>query len=84
MAILFGVGTLQISATAGVFSVAKLQNVSINITYENSQLRGSTDVFPCNTQFFDGAVEGSFEHGDVELSQVALMLGGSGTFAGAT
>lgn len=83
MAFNFGVGTLQISATAGVFNVGKLQNVSINVSYENAQLRGGRDVFPCNTQFFDGSVEGSFENGDIELSQIGLIIAGSGAFAGA-
>jgi len=83
MALIHGVGTLQISATAGAFSIGKLQNVSINISYESAQLRGSEDVFACDTQFFDGSVEGSFEHGDIELSQIAKLLGGSGAFAGA-
>lgn len=83
MALIFGAGTLQISATAGALSVGKVQNVSLNVSYENAQLRGGVDVFPMDTQFFDGKVEGSFEHGSIELSQVARVLFGSGTFAGA-
>jgi len=83
MAFLFGVGTLQISATGQVFSIGKIQNVKLDISYENGQLRGGTDVFPVDTQFFNGKVEGSFEYGSIELSQVAYMLGGSGVFAGA-
>jgi len=82
MAFNFGVGTLQVSG-ASLFSVAKLQNVSINISFENAQLRGSSDIFPCNTQFFDGSVEGSFEHGDIELSQIAQLISSAGSFAGA-
>lgn len=82
MSQIFGVGTLQISGTAGAFSIAKLQGVSLNITYESAQLRGGTDVFPCNTQFFDGSIEGSFEAGDVDLSSIAPLIGGNYSSAG--
>lgn len=83
MAFIFGVGTLQISATGQVFSIGKIQNVKLDISYENGQLRGGVDVFAVDTQFFNGKVEGSFEYGSIELSQVAYMLAGSGAFAGA-
>lgn len=84
MAFLFGVGTLQISGLDGVFAVGRLQNVSINISYENTQMRGGTDIFPVDTQFFDGSIEGSFDHADIELSQIATLIAGTGNaFAGA-
>ena len=84
MAFIFGVGTLQVSATAGAFAIGKVQNVKLDISYENAQLRGNTDVFPVDTQFFNGKAEGSFEYGSIELSQVARMMFGSGAaFAGA-
>lgn len=81
MAFMFGAGRLQISATAGAFNVARLQNISLNITWETAQLRGGVTQFAINTQFFDGAAEGSFEHGEVELSQIGRLLADS--FAGA-
>lgn len=83
MALQFGCGSLQISATAGTLSVGKLQNVTLNITYENAQLRGGLEIFPTDTQFFDGKIEGSFEHADIQLTQIARVMFGSGTFAGA-
>ena len=83
MAFVFGVGTLQVSATGQIFSVAKIQNVKLDISYENAQLRGGVDVFPVDTQFHDGKIEGSFEHADVQLSQIAYLLFGSGAYAGA-
>jgi hypothetical protein len=83
MAIIFGVGSLQISSPAGIVSVGRLQNVSLNISYETAQNRGSLDVFPTDTQFFDGKIEGSFEHGSIELSQVAFLLASAGAYAGA-
>ena len=83
MAFMFGVGTLQISATGQIFSIGKIQNVKLEISYENAQLRGGVDVFSVDTQFFNGKAEGSFEYGSIELSQVAYMLAGSGAFAGA-
>ena len=83
MAFVFGVGTLQVSGTAGSFSLAKLQNVKLDISYDNAQLRGGVDVFPVDSQFFNGKAEGSFEHADVQLSQIAYLMAGSGAFAGA-
>ncbi len=83
MAVQFGVGTLQISATAGTMTIGKVQTVSMTVGYETANLRGSTDVFPCDTQHFDGSIEGSFEHGNIDLSNIAIMIAGSGSHAGA-
>lgn len=83
MALEFGVGTLQISATGQTYAIGKLQNVKLNISYTPHQLRGGLDIFPTDTQFSDGAVEGSFEFANIELSQIGRMLIGSGAFAGA-
>jgi hypothetical protein len=60
MSFMFGVGTLQISATGQIFSIGKIQNVKLDISYENGQLRGGTDIFAVDTQFFNGKAEGSF------------------------
>ena len=83
MAFVFGVGTLQVSATGQIFSLAKLQNVKLDVSYDNVQLRGGTDIFPVDSQFFNGKAEGSFEHAQVELSQIGYLLFGSGAYAGA-
>ena len=83
MAFVFGNGTLQVSATGQIFSLAKLQNVKLDLTTETAQLRGGTDIFAVDTQFHDGKVEGSFEYADVQLSQIAYLMAGSGAFAGA-
>lgn len=84
MAVIFGAGTLQISATAGALAVGRVQNVSLNVSWDVvAQLRDSASLFPVDTQFQDGKVEGSFEHGNIELSQIARVLFGSGAFAGA-
>ena|SRR3990167_3230014 len=83
MSFYFGNGLLQVSATAGVVTLGKLQNITINVSYQNSQLRGGTDVFPVNTQFFDGEIKGTIEYADVELSSLGRLIAGSGAFAGA-
>ena len=80
----FGVGVISISATS-LHPIGKLQNVSFNVTYDSAQLRGGTDVFAIDTQFHDGAVEGSFEYGDLEMSAIGNLIAdmtgaaGSGT-----
>lgn|SRR3990167_5102831 len=83
MAIMFGAATLQISATAGVQAIGRLQNVTLNCTYETAILRGGVDIFGADLQTFNGAIDGSFDHGSIELSQVGRLLFGSGSFAGA-
>ena len=83
MSVMFGVGTLQISSPAGIVAVGRIQNVSFNFSVEVAQNRGGVDVYATDTQFFDGKLEGSFEHGTIELSQVAFLLGSAGAFAGA-
>ena len=79
----FGVGTLQVSATAGVVTLGKLQNVTLNIGYENAQMRGGTDVFPVNTQFHNGSAAGTIQYADIELSSLGRLIAGSGSFVGA-
>lgn len=77
MAIQFGVGELQVSATAA-HTVGKLQNVSFNISYENALMRGGSDVFACDFQAYDGSIEGSFEHGDITLSAIGNIIASTG------
>ena len=61
--------------------IGKVQNVSINVTYENSQMRGGGDIFPVDTQHFDGSIEGSFEFADQTATQL-LFFGGVYSSAG--
>lgn len=83
MALNFGLASLQISATAGVVSLGRLQSVSITLAYELAQLRGGTLIFPTDTQSFNGSCEGQAQYADIELSSLGRMIGGSGAFAGA-
>jgi len=79
----FGVGTLQVSGSGGTYSIGKLQDVSISINYESAQLRGDNEIFPGNTQFYDGSIDGSFSFGDIQLSSIGRLIAGTGAFAGA-
>ena len=63
--------------------IAKVQNVSINISTESAQMRGGGDVYPTDTQFFDGKIEGSFEFADQTATQL-LFLGGTYLSGGAS
>ena len=84
----FGTGADSISTIAawsgGSASqvIAKVQNVSINLSYETADMRGGGDVFPVDRQFFDGKAEGSFEFADQTATQF-LMFGGIYASAGA-
>lgn len=64
-------------------TIAKVQNVSINVSYENAQMRGGGDVYPVDTQFFDGKCEGNFEFSDQTATQL-LLIGGIYASGGAS
>ncbi len=64
-----------ISGGSATKTIGKVQNVSITLSYETANLRGGSDVFPCDIKHFDGALEGSFEFGDPTATQF-LLLGG--------
>ena len=56
-------------------TIAKVQNVSLNISCENAQMRGGGDIYPVDIQFFDGKCEGSFEFSDQTATQLPLIGG---------
>lgn len=63
--------------------IGKVQNVKIDIAIENAQMRGGGDIYPVDTQFFNGKVEGSFDFADETATQL-LFFGGAYTSAGAS
>lgn len=63
--------------------IGKVQSWQYSVTYENAQMRGGGDVFPVDTQFFNGSIEGSFQFSDPTSSH-NLFLGGLYTSAGAS
>ena len=77
----FGNGANAVSAISLVSggsatkTIAKVQNVSINVAYEQTQMRGGGDIFPVDTQFQDGSVEGSFEFADQTATQLQFFGG---------
>jgi hypothetical protein len=83
MSLHFGVGDLTVSGSGGTYALGKVHNVSINLSYEVAQLRGGNDIFAMNTQFYDGSIDGSFDHADLELSSLGRLIAGTGAFAGA-
>lgn len=56
-------------------SMAKVQNFKMDLSIEQAQMRGGGDVYPVDTQFFDGKLEGSFENADETATQL-LLFGG--------
>ena len=84
----FGTGANAISTIVKVSGgsatkvIAKVQNVSISVTYENAQMRGGGDVFPVDTQHFNGSCNGSFQFSDPTSSH-NLFFGGLYDSAGA-
>lgn len=85
----FGTGANTISTLALVSggsatkTIARVQNVSINFSTELAQMRGGGDVYPVDSQSFDGKCEGSFEFSEQTATQLQLF-GGVYASAGAS
>jgi len=77
MSLQFGVASLTVSG----IQVARLMNVSVNVTYDTAQLRGDNRIFADNLQLFNGNIEGSFEVGDINLTAIAAMFGADVSYA---
>ena len=68
---LFGVGDLTVSGHA----IGRLNNVTINVTYDSSVLRGGPMIFPNACVLYNGNIEGTFENGEIDTSAIGDMLG---------
>ena len=77
MALQFGVAALTVSGVA----LARLMNVTVNVTYDNALLRGDNRVFADRQDLFNGSVEGSFEVGEINITAFAAMMGADVSFA---
>jgi hypothetical protein len=77
MALSFGAGKITVSGV----NIARLHNITVNITYDNAIMRGDTRVFADNCQMYNGAIEGSWEWGELILSALGDLIGGTGTYA---
>jgi len=78
MALQFGVGRLTVSGVA----IARLHNITINVTYDNAVMRGDTRIFADHMALFNGAIEGSWEWGEMVMSGLSDLIGGTATVAG--
>lgn len=68
----FGVGDLSVGSEV----IGRLNNVTINITYDTAPLRGGARVFPDYVAMYNGNIEGTFEAGEIFFSAIGVMLGG--------
>ena len=62
--------------------IGKVQNFKLDVSLDNAQMRGGGDVYPVDSQFFNGKVEGSFDWADETATQL-LFMGGSYASGGA-
>jgi len=67
----FGAGSIEVSG----HTIARLNNVSVNLTYDTAPLRGGNLIFPTHMATYNGNCEGSFENGEVDLSAIGDMIG---------
>jgi len=74
-----GVGSL----VAGGLTIARLNNINVNVTYDTALLRGGNLIFPDHCAMYNGNVEGTFENGEITLSGIGDMLGITGQAASA-
>lgn len=77
MSLQFGAGNLTVSGIA----VARLMNLTLNVSYDSAPLRGGNLIFPTYQALYNGNIEGSFEVGDINLTAIGSMIGGSVSFA---
>jgi len=70
-ALQFGVAALSVSGV----NIARLMNVSCNVTYDNALLRGDNRIFADKQALYNGNIEGTFEVGSIEITGIAGMLG---------
>ena len=71
MALQFGLGVLTVTGTA----IARLMNLNFTVSYDVAHLRGGSLIFPTHQSLYNGAIEGSFEVGEIALTAIAGMLG---------
>ena len=71
MALQFGAGNLTVTGVA----IARLMNLDFNISYDTAPLRGGNRIFADNIALYNGAIEGSFEVGNIEITAIAGMFG---------
>ena len=69
-----GVGTI----TQNGLNIARLHNVSVNVTYDTALLRGGNLIFPDHCAMYNGNIEGTFEVGEITLSGIGDALGVTG------
>lgn len=80
----FGTGTVSVgtivawSGGSATQTIAKVQDVSINISYDTVQARGGGDKFPFDIAMSDAAIEGSFTFADQTATQFRFL---GGTYA---
>ena len=67
----FGCGNLTVSGIA----MARLMNISCNITYDTAPLRGGNLTFPTYIATYNGAVEGSFEYAEISVTGMGRLIG---------
>lgn len=73
-----GAGSIVVwSGGSATKTIARVQNVSINYSTELAQMRGGGDIFPVDSQPFDGKIEGSFEAADTTATHLPILFGGS-------
>lgn len=70
----FGVGDLVISSGGDTYTIGRLNNVTINITYDSAVLRGGRRIFPDAAALYNGNIEGTFEAGEIYISGIGAML----------
>jgi hypothetical protein len=71
MSLQFGCGELSVSG----ISFGRLMNVNVNISYDTAPLRGGNLIFPTYMACYNGTVEGTFEHAELSVTNIARIIG---------
>jgi hypothetical protein len=73
----------DLSGTTSLQTFGRLENCSLNITYDQALARGGTMVFSDDMKMFNGNIEGNAEFAEVSVGDLQRIVGGTYASGGA-
>jgi len=70
-----GSGTVDVSGLTGLRPFGKAMNCTLNVTYDTNIARGGTLIFGNDMKLYNGAIEGTLEYADIDISNIGTILG---------
>lgn len=73
---------LDISGLSAVQSFGRAMTCSLNVTYDQAVARGGTLIFPNAAELYNGNIEGTLEHAEIDIEAWRKIYGGNWTSGG--